>query len=188
MATSSETDVLKRWISAVLIAVVAVFSVSSVANAQYPPVKKPTLVISRDIGPPGYTFTATVTNCVPGQRIVFVLGDQRVDATCDPVTMQATVTLTAPPGLGSYTVSAEFYGDCTPFGLPPSQPDVPCLVLSETIQVIDAATTTTTVAGGNIPTTGSSGVNSTLSTALVLVLTGLGVFVVSRIRRRPAVS
>ena len=148
-------------------------------------------MISQEIGPPGYTFTATVTNCVPGQRIVFVVGDQRVEATCDPVTLQAPASITAPFGLGSYTVFAEFYGDCSSFsqtGLPPGTvidpTGQPCLVLSETFVVVDTTTTTTTVPSGSIPTTGSNGVDTTLQMGLILVVVGVGFFAVGRVRRR----
>jgi hypothetical protein len=177
---------------AIVIAFVALIAGASTAQAQYPPLKQPDLVISQEIGPPGYTFTATVTNCVPGQRIVFVVGDQRVEATCDPVTMQASATITAPPGLGTYTVTAEFYGDCSSFvqGNPPGtvvgQAEAPCLVLTETIQVVSAGPTTTTVPGGNIATTGSNGIDTTLQTGMILLAVGAGFFVVSRIRRRQA--
>jgi len=182
-----------RWIGALMIAAAAVLAGASAAQAQYPPAQPPTLVVSRDVGPPGYTFTATVSKCVPNQRIVIVLGDQRVETTCDPVTLQATVSLTAPPGLGTFTVSAEFYGDCSSFvqgsrsnGVS-AQADVqPCLVLTQSIEVIAAGPTTTAVPDGNIPTTGSSGVSSTLTAALVLVAAGVGLFVVARLRRRPA--
>jgi hypothetical protein len=177
---------------AIAIAFVALIAGASTAQAQYPPLKQPDLVISQEIGPPGYTFTATVTNCVPGQRIVFVVGDQRVEATCDPVTMQASATITAPPGLGTYTVTAEFYGDCSSFvqgnpsGTVPGQAEAPCLVLSDTIQVVSGGPTTTTVPGGNIATTGSNGIDTTLQTGLILLTVGVGFFVVSRIRRRQA--
>lgn len=184
---------MKRWMGAIVIAFVALIAGASTAQAQYPPLKQPDLVISQEIGPPGYTFTATVTNCVPGQRIVFVVGDQRVEATCDPVTMQASATITAPPGLGTYTVTAEFYGDCSSFvqGNPPGtvvgQTEAPCLVLTETIQVISAGpATTTTLPGGNIATTGSNGIDTTLQTGLILLAVGAGFFVVSRIRHRQA--
>jgi hypothetical protein len=186
----------KQWWRAALIAAVATLAVASAAHAQYPPAQKPTLVISQEIGPPGYTFTATVTNCVPGQLIVFVVGDQRVETACDPVTLQASATLTAPPGLGSYTVFAEFYGDCSPFvqglrsdGLT-AQAEPPCLVLSETIQVVAATptTTTTTVPTGTIPTSGSNGVDSLVTAGVILVITGFGIFAVSRVRRRPVAA
>jgi LPXTG-motif cell wall-anchored protein len=173
---------------AMIFALVLVFAGASVAQAQYPVSKPPTLVISQDIGPPGYTFTATVTECVPDQRVVFVVGDQRVEATCDPVTLQASATITAPPGLGSYTVTAEFYGDCSSFGTGAivAPAGAPCFVLSETIQVVSAGPTTTTLPGGNLPTSGASGVSSTLTSGLVVLVVGLGLLVVARRRRRPA--
>lgn len=192
---------MSRWVRAALIAVVAVLAGASTAHAQYPPAQSPTLVISQEIGPPGFTFTATVANCVPGQRIVFVLGDLRVEATCDPVTLQASASLTAPPGLGSYTVRAEFYGDCG--GGVVGQPGAPCLVLEETIQVVTAPPSTLPDTGGGtlpdtggggaagggggaLPRTGSNGVSSMLSAGLVVLAVGAGMFVVARIRRRPA--
>ena len=182
---------VRRWMSAIVVVFVALVAGASPALAQYPPAQPPTLVISQETGPPGYTFTATVTNCVPGQRIVFVLGDQRVEATCDPVTLQASASLTAPPGLGSYTVSAEFYGDCSPFvqGLRSAavltQAETPCLVLTETIEVISAGPATTTTVPRNIATTGSNGIDTTLRTGLILLVVGLGFFAVTRLRRRP---
>lgn len=194
---------MSRWIRAALLAVVAVLAVSQGAHAQYPPALPPTLGISQEIGPPGFTFTATVTNCVPGQRVVFVLGDLRVEAICDPITLQASAVLTAPPQTGSFTVNAEFFGTCSPAV-------EPCLVLTQTIQVVAAPPSTlpdtggdggggsvTTLpdtggstggGGGNLPRTGSNGVSSMLSAGLVAVAVGAGLFVVARVRRRPATN
>jgi LPXTG-motif cell wall-anchored protein len=179
---------VSRWTGAMMFALVLVFAGASVAQAQYPVCNPPTLVISQAVGPPGYTFTATVTDCVPDQQVVFVVGDQRVEATCDPVTLQASATITAPPGLGSYTVTAESCGHCSSFGtattIAPGGSS--CFVLSEAIQVVSAGPTTTTLPGGNLPTSGASGVSSTLTSGLVVLVVGLGLLVVARRRRRPA--
>jgi LPXTG-motif cell wall-anchored protein len=174
---------------AIVVALVALVTVASPAAAQYPPpVPPPSLTVSQQEGPPGYTFTATVVNCVPGQTVVFVLGDQRVEATCSPTSLQATVTLTAPPGLGTYTVTAEVNGT----------------VLSQAIQVIDVPPSTLPDTGGGtvtlpdtgggstggggagrpLPSTGSDGVGTLLQTGLILAAVGAGFLVVARQRRR----
>jgi uncharacterized membrane protein YgcG len=177
-----------------MLAVVALVGGASAAYAQYPPELAPTLVISQESGPPGFTFTATVTNCTPGQTVVFVLGDQRVEVVCTPVTLQATASLTAPPGPGSYTVTATVGG----------------VVLTATIDVVAAPPSTLPDTGGDngggtdgggtdgggtggggadggaLPSTGSNGVATTVRTALILVVAGGGLFFVARARRRSA--
>lgn len=53
-----------------------------------------------------------------------------------------------------------------------------------TTTVPGKATTTTVTAGGQIPTTGSSGINSSLAIAGILLAVGVGLVIVTQVRRR----
>jgi hypothetical protein len=158
----------------------------SVAHAQYPPSGGPGLSLTREVGPPGFTFVATVTNCFPGERVVFRINGVSYEAICDPTSLQASVTITAPDAVGPYTIFADVYGPCT-------NAPAPCFVLSEVIQVVAAAPPTTvpspptTIRPGVVASTGTNAAGPITVTAALLVVTGLCVLAVSRRRRRPAV-
>lgn len=172
---------------------------SSTASA-YPPGETATLVVEPKIGPPGFTFTATVLNCYPGETVEFRLdGGNLQTTTCDTTTFQATVTYQAPNAIGFYPVTATLLGlpnGPVGFRSAPQRVELPPigerpLVLADEIQVIDEdvtttteAVTTTTAPTGQIPDTGSSGVSTNLTIGGIALLTGLGLLIVAGIRRR----
>ncbi len=193
------------------IAGLVVMCTAGQAHAQYPPCTLPTLIVDPSTGPAGFTFAAIVTNCRANEPVTFLLGSQRTATTCNPVTLQASATLSAPTDPGPAPITAELRGvtigedaAAEPSGFraqaqPPTCPPLTGVVtLSATLEVLTVGATTTTttepsaptttIAGGNIPTTGSSGLGTTSAIGMVLLAVGVGLFVVARLRRRPAPS
>jgi hypothetical protein len=181
---------------AITIGCVALVGGAPVAQAQYPPTSPPRLEVEPRLGFPNYPFVATVFNCLPNEPVTFNLLDVAIPTVCNPTTLQASTPMVAPPVVGTYQVTADLFGTPTalvsgiraPAAALVEQTPRIRLVLADTIEVINVApsTTTTTIADGGLATTGSNGVSSTLMSALVLVAAGIAVFVVSRVRRRPA--
>lgn len=108
----------------------------------------------------GASFTATATNCQPGETVNFAFQGQAKSATCS-ASKTAAASLTAPTTAGTFTGTASY---ATSGG-----------TLSFTVNV--AAT-------GGLPATGSSGSNSTMMIAAVLVASGIGMFLVAQRRRK----
>ena len=174
------------------------------ASADYPPGATAALTATPASGGPGYTVTATVSNCFPGESLTFTLGTSTATATCSATTFQATVTLTAPQAPGPYNVTVPLQ----PQGQTP-QANRP-RVLSAPITVVAAPTTTVPATlpetggsdgsggvgggtgtggqpglpGGGLPATGSSGLSTTGTIAITLLAAGAGMFAVARLRRR----
>ncbi len=166
-----------------VLAVAFVFAPTSTAHAQYPPSGPPTLVVTPPIGTPGYTVTVTVTNCIPNEQVVIRLVGRTITVTCDPVTLQATTTIVAPNALGPYDVCADFLG--VPAGTAPR------VTLCASIQVVSSSVPSTTTVprdpgtpGGNLATSGSSGLGTTSTAGIILLGVGIAVYTVSRMRRR----
>ena len=114
-----------------------------------------TVTVSNLSPAPGGQFTVTVSNC-QGQA-VFTLGSST--ATVTPVNGTATATLTAPTTPGSFTGTVVCANQTASF-------------------------TVNVAAPGGLPATGSSGLSTTTAVALVLLVTGIGIFVVTQARRR----
>ena len=130
---------------------------------------------------PGGTFNATVTNCLPGETVVFVFEGVSRSVTCDPTTLQASFPFVAPTTPGTYQVCADLTGNgaTVPSGV--TRPRTICT----TIEVVATGPTVPpTVPGGGLPGTGSSGVDTNLALAGTLLVVGLGLLVVAGIRRR----
>lgn len=142
-------------------------------------------------GLPNYEVPVVVSNCFPDELVVFTLGDSTADSTCSDVSFEARATLRAPAAVGSYDVEAELRGTQGP--VDPDRPDESRIerprTLTAQISVVAQAPDTTVAAvpiSGEIPTTGSSGIGSTTLLALGLSVVGLGLLVVSQVRRRGA--
>lgn len=130
---------------------------------------------------PGGGFTATVTNCLPGETVVFTVDGMEGTATCDGTTQQASFPFVAPMTPGTYEVCAELTGTgaTVPSGV--TRPTTVCT----TIEVIGAgAPGTPTIPGGGLPATGSSGLGTTTTSAIVLLGAGALLLVVAQVRRR----
>ncbi len=178
----------------VAIAGVAVCCTAGQAHAQYPPCQEPILVVEPTVVPAGETFVATVVNCRPNETVVFRLPVQSVATTCNPTTLQATTQSTAPTIAGPATVVVDLEGLSNGDQPATCPAESEFRVLAAQIEVLPpgAATTvppvtpTTAPGGGSIPTTGSNGIGSTSTIAIVLLLVGAGLVVVARVRRRSA--
>jgi hypothetical protein len=164
--------------------------------AAYPPGAVLELVLSREVGPPGFAFNAVIRGCFPGESVDFRLDNGApVRAICSATTFQASVPFNGPPTPGPYAITATLLGV-----LPEGAENRP-LVVTDSITVVAAppdttiapttvpggitppATTTTLGPGGRLPATGSSGIDGNLTIAGTLLAVGLGLLVVAGVRR-----
>jgi hypothetical protein len=182
-----------RRLGVALITIAALLVGASPTHAQYPPQQQPRLEVEPRIGFPNYPFVATVFNCLPNEPVTFNLLTVSIPTVCSPTTLQASTPMTAPAAVGTYQVTADLFGVPTaaPLGFRSpalvEQASPIRLVLTDTIEVIDLAPTTTTpLVGGDLATTGSNGLGSTLTSALILLVVGAGFLLVGRARRRTA--
>lgn len=193
---------MKRLIAMLAATGAALLALGAPAQADYPPGQIATLVAVPAVGGPGYTVTATVSNCYPGESLTFTLVSSTATATCSTTTFQATVQLTAPAAVGFYDVTVPLAPIVSPLraapqALPAGNAAMRPRTLTAQIQVVEqeqtttSSTTTTTTtpsgqlpASGEIPTTGSSGLNTTATVAIVLLVGGLALVAVAQVRRR----
>ncbi len=132
----------------------------------YPP-DEPTVGVDNPSPTPGGTVTVTVENCESGTTVTFELGGS-TDSVVS-VDDTATGTVTAPSTPGSYTGTATCGADVLSFGVE--------------VEAAAATTVPTTVAPV-LPPTGSDGSGSITTLAVGLLLAGLGLLGVARLRRR----
>lgn len=148
----------KRVVAALTLLGAVTIAGGTVTHA-YPPGSG--VVTTSDPTPdPGQTFTATATNCQTGEAVTFSFQGATVVSTCS-ASNTATASFSAPTTGGAFNGTAA-YG--TSGG-----------TLSFTVNVV--------VAGG-LPLTGSSGSNSTMTIAAVLLASGIGIFLVAQRRRK----
>lgn len=162
---------MKKFSIAVLAAAASILGFGAAAHAQLPDPYPPTSTVTATpaSGPPGYTVTVTITGCVPGDVLTVTLGSNTATVTCAaPAALNATgsaaTTIAAPNAVGTYTgtvTGTNFNG-------------------SFQIQVVAPTPT--------LPGTGSSGVSTMTLIALGLFGVGAGLFGVSQVRRRQALS
>ncbi len=190
-----------RRLAALLVMLVALVSFApAMANptaatppsTAYPPDEPLTVTVTNPEGLPGYPIEVVITGCVPGERVVVTVGGRTVEATCDPTTLQVTVTIPAPDQPGDYDVVVTFpdrAGTTTrtipirvlAAGEPTTTTSTPTTVVTPTTQ---APTGPATTVPGNLPRTGSDGVFGSLWVALVLLVSGAGLVFVTRLRSR----
>ncbi|MEO1059078.1 MAG: hypothetical protein AAFY28_19385, partial [Actinomycetota bacterium] len=155
---------------------------------------------------PGFTFTATVSNCLPGEEVIFRFQGESQSTTCSTTTFQASATFEAPQQPGIYPVFADLTGrgSIVPIsgmalGLirPASPPEVDAerpLTLVLNVEVIADTTTTgppttpATTPSGGLPDTGASGIGGTGTIAAILVGVGALLLIVAQVRKRSAAS
>ena len=122
-------------------------------------------------------------NCTLGEEVTFALGASRTTATCEALGADvdtavvggtATGTVTAPTtaGAATGTVTGTVSGDLGSFQV---------VVQAQT----DAGGGETPTPGGQLPATGSDGTSTMTLAAGGLLVTGLGMFAVASMRRRP---
>ncbi len=170
---------MKKFAVSLIATVVAVFGFGAVADAQYG-ASPFTVVASPTTVGPSEVVTVTVNGCEPGEDLTATLGEQNEDATCTGAsalrstanrqvqvsTGSATMMITAPPTLGSYTGTVTGATNSATF----------------TITVIARSAAPT----GSLPQTGSNGIGTTTTIALGLVAVGAGMLIVTQMRRRRA--
>jgi LPXTG-motif cell wall-anchored protein len=170
---------MKKFAVSLIATVVGVFGFGAVAGAQYG-ASPFTVVASPTTVGPSEVVTVTVQGCEPGENLIATLGEQSDDATCEGAsglgsttnrqtqvsTGNATMTVTAPPALGTYTGTVTGESNSATF----------------TITVIAQSAAPT----GSLPQTGSNGIGTTTTIALGLLAVGVGMLAVTQIRRRRA--
>ena len=139
------------------------------------------ITTDRPTVPPGGTFIATVSNCLPGETVIFRFQGQTATATCDPTTLQASTPFPAPSTPGVYEVCADLtgIGATVPAGV--TRPQTICT----TIEVL-TSDVATTIAGGGIATSGSDSTGLAATSGIVLLCAGALMLLVSRVRRSRA--
>ena len=177
---------MKRLVLTLMVAAATLLGVSAlgssgVAVAQYPPAATTGITTNVPSVAPGGTFTATVGNCLPGETVVITFQGVSTTVTCNSTTLQASASFAAPATPGTYQVCADLTGTgaTVPSGV--TRP----LTVCTSIQVIAAGPTVpATVPGGGLPRTGSSGLGTTATIAIVLLSAGVLLLIVSQVRRR----
>lgn len=162
---------MKKFSIAVLATAASILGFGAAAHAQLPDPYPPTSTVTATpaSGPPNYTVSVSITGCVPADELTITLGTNSVKTTCAaPAALNATGTaaaqIAAPAAAGTYTgtvTGTQFNG-------------------SFQIQVIAPTPT--------LPGTGSNGVSTMTLIALGLFGVGAGLFGVSQVRRRQALS
>lgn len=150
---------LKRLTTALMISAAALLAGGAAAQADYPP-GSGTVTVSDSSPDAGTSFTVTATNCQPGEIVTFSFQGATKTATCS-ASKTAAASFAAPATGGVFNGTAS-YG--TSGG-----------TLSFSVNV---------AAPGGLPATGSSGSNSTMMIAAVLVASGIGMFLVAQRRRK----
>ena len=176
---------MKRLVLTLMVAAATMLGVSALApstvSAQYGTVQPPGISTDVPSVTPGGSFTATVTNCLPGETVIITFQGVSQTVTCNSTILQAGATFNAPTTPGTYEVCANFTGGgaTVPSGV--TRPATVCT----TIRVAAAGPTVPpTIPGGGLPATGSSGLGTTTTTAIVLLGAGALLLVVSQVRRR----
>ena len=171
---------MKRLVLSLMVAATALLAGSAVADA-YPPAQPPDISTDVPTVGPGGNFTATVGPCEPGEQVVITFQGVSQVVICDPSTLQASLALVAPMEPGIYEVCGELTG--VGASVPPGvvRPQTVCT----TIQVLAAPPTVPpAVPGGGLPATGSNGLGTTATSAIVLISAGALLLIVTQVRRR----
>lgn len=168
-------------------AVVTPASAASVVAAPpstaYPPDEPLDVIVTNPEGPPGYPVEVVITGCVPGERVIVTLGDETIEVICDGTTIQVTVTIPAPDEPGVYEVVVTF-----PDRDEPTERRIPITVTSpdQPTTTIPATTTpTVTTPQGpspDLPRSGGEGVLAVAWVAFAVLISGVGLLVVTRAR------
>ena len=173
---------MKRVVLTLILAAATLLGLSAPAGivGAYPPAQTPVITTNVPTVPPGGNFTATVGPCLPGETVVITFQGVSISVVCSGI-LQASATFQAPAAIGTYQVCGDLTG--TGVTVPPGtiRPQTICT----SIQVVAAATTVpATVPGGGLPATGSSGLGTTATSAIVLLSAGALLLIVSQVRRR----
>ena len=159
-------------LSMVLAAWLALVPAGIASASSYPPDEPTTVTVTNPQGPPGYPVRVVVDGCIPGERVVITLGDRTVEVVCDDETIQVVVEIPAPTVPGDYDVVVTF----------PDREDGP--VLTASIEVVEPGSSTVAPAApGALPRAGSDSTFGTAWLAAGLLVVGLGMVIVARMRR-----
>lgn len=143
-------------------------SVASAGTGDYPPGDDAVLLLSSSVVGPGEEFTATLEGCTDGETVTFTVEGDSATATSSGGS--ASATLTAPSAEGTYTVT----GTCDTSG-----------VTASAELVVDAGDD---VGGGTLPPTGAGAAGTFGQVGAGLIVGGLGLLTVARLRRRRPIT
>ena len=169
---------MKKFALAIMTASIVVFGFGAAASAQdadpgdvyptvpttAPPPAAPTVSVSTPAPAPGSIITVTMDGCAEGETGLFTLAGETASGVVTGGS--ASVQIKVPTTPGAYTGTATCASGAS----------------------ANFSITVTTPSGG-LPATGSSGMSSTMTISMILLLVGAGLLVVSQVRRRqPAAS
>jgi hypothetical protein len=171
---------MKKMALAMCVAAAAALGFGGAASAQYSADEFQAFANPPSVGPGG-AVTVTVTGCEPGETVTVVLVDDTEVSVCEA---------TGPVGLRRGNVEAsgravvEVVAPMTPGqyeGLASGSISTRSSSFSITVTAAAAAAPSPS---GELPSTGSGGIDSTLLIALGALAVGLGLVVVAGLRRR----
>jgi hypothetical protein len=169
--------------SAVLVHAVATSAWGPSAEAAppstaYPPGDQLDVTVTNPEGPPGYPVVVVITGCVPGERVIVTIGDETIEVTCDGTTIQVTVTIPAPDEPGVHDVVVTF-----PDRDEPTTRRIPITVTSPDQPTTTVPVVTTPLGRSqDLPRSGGEGVVAVAWAAFAVLITGVGLVVVTRAR------
>ena len=152
--------------------------VAAPPSTAYPPDEPLDVIVTNPEGPPGYPVEVVITGCVPGERVIVTLGDETIEVICDGTTAQVTVTIPAPDEPGDYEVVVTF-----PDRDEPTTRRIPITVISpdQPTTTVPAVTTPSGLSP-DLPQSGGEGVVTVAWAAFAVLITGVGLIVVTRAR------
>lgn len=190
--TRWETTRMKKLALALMAISAALFSFGMVAEAQ---TRGPygsgsgTITFTPPNPGPGQTVTITITGCTPGEVLTITITINGTPTVIGTATCVAGSSLTTGAVVGLLMPQQTGTGQATFQYTVPTAPGTYTITAtgtqgySRSVTLVIAAPAAPPAAGG-LPSTGSSGINSTMTAAAALFAVGLGLFGVTMIRRR----
>jgi hypothetical protein len=201
---------MKRLVLTLILAATALIGTSAVAPAgivgAYPPGQSGVIRVNVSSVRLNETFTVTFEPCAEGETVIFRFRNQTETTTCSGGSASATFTPRVPPGQagrlesllhaevpgpGVYEVCGDAAGSslCTEIEVLAAAPGDTNPTTTAPGDTTPATTVSpgagvpSTTPGAGLPATGSSGIGTTATSALVLLIAGALLLIVTQVRR-----